>query len=141
MGMSYLSEISCTDRATSWVATRIRSAYSSVSRREMSFSRIACVRFFGYIKCLATRLSGLRLSLHDGSEKRLRHTARIGEREAVNLRVRLLAIENNRPVQVLDLDVLRRHRGELRRGDGERGREPDEQVALPAHGPDVTAEL
>src|SRR6266508_933968 len=39
--MSYLSLISCTDRDTVCVATRIRSAYSSVSKRETSFSRIA----------------------------------------------------------------------------------------------------
>src|SRR2546425_10404958 len=39
--MSYLSLISCTDREVIWVATRIRSAYSSVSKRETSFSRIA----------------------------------------------------------------------------------------------------
>src|SRR3989442_14636890 len=39
--MSYLSLISCTDRDVIWVATRIRSAYSSVSKRETSFSRIA----------------------------------------------------------------------------------------------------
>src|SRR5205809_1551251 len=39
--MSYLSLISCTDRETVCVATRIRSAYSSVSKRETSFSRIA----------------------------------------------------------------------------------------------------
>src|SRR3989441_6592380 len=39
--MSYLSLISWTDRDVTWVATRIRSAYSSVSRRETSFSRIA----------------------------------------------------------------------------------------------------
>src|SRR6266545_2700371 len=39
--MSYLSLISCTDRETACVATRIRSAYSSVSKRETSFSRIA----------------------------------------------------------------------------------------------------
>src|SRR2546427_3496965 len=39
--MSYLSLISWTDRDVTWVATRIRSAYSSVSKRETSFSRIA----------------------------------------------------------------------------------------------------
>src|SRR3989454_9602758 len=39
--MSYLSLISCTDRGILWVATRMRSAYSSVSKRETSFSRIA----------------------------------------------------------------------------------------------------
>src|SRR5438093_11308549 len=39
--MSYLSLISWTDRDVIWVATRIRSAYSSVSKRETSFSRIA----------------------------------------------------------------------------------------------------
>src|SRR5919197_3077374 len=38
--MSYLSEISCTDRDVLCVATKIRSAYSSVSNRETSFSRI-----------------------------------------------------------------------------------------------------
>src|SRR6266571_2706592 len=38
--MSYLSLISWTDRDVTWVATRIRSAYSSVSKRETSFSRI-----------------------------------------------------------------------------------------------------
>src|SRR3989441_11596320 len=39
--MSYLSLISCTDRGILWVATRMRSAYSSVSKRETAFSRIA----------------------------------------------------------------------------------------------------
>src|SRR5438128_10416604 len=39
--MSFLSLISWTDRDVTLVATRIRSAYSSVSKRETSFSRIA----------------------------------------------------------------------------------------------------
>src|SRR3972149_2711443 len=38
--MSYLSLISCTDRDVLCVATKMRSAYSSVSKRETSFSRI-----------------------------------------------------------------------------------------------------
>src|SRR6267378_398967 len=38
--MSYLSLISCTDLDVLCVATKMRSAYSSVSKRETSFSRI-----------------------------------------------------------------------------------------------------
>src|SRR3989442_10652077 len=38
--MSYLSLISCTDLEVFCVATKMRSAYSSVSKRETSFSRI-----------------------------------------------------------------------------------------------------
>src|SRR5207247_8396848 len=44
--MSYLSLISCTDLDVLCVATKMRSAYSSVSKRETSFSRIGS-RFSG----------------------------------------------------------------------------------------------
>src|SRR6266540_908699 len=141
MGMSYLSEISWTDREFSWVATRIRSAYSSVRRREISFSRIVVARFFGYIKCLATRLSGLRLNLHDGSEHRFRHPLRVREREIVQLRVRFLTVQHNRPVEILHSHVLRGHARELLARCIERGRQPDEEVPLPAHSGDVAREL
>src|SRR3989454_8923807 len=139
--MSYLSEISWTDRAFSCVATRIRSAYSSVNRREISFSRIAFARFFGDIKCLATRLSGLRLNLHDGGEHRLRDPLRIGERQVVELRVRFLAIQHDGTVQVLDPNVLGRHARELLARRCEGRREADEQIALPADGRDMPGEL
>src|SRR3989442_14858727 len=132
MGMSYLSEISCTDRAFSWVATRIRSAYSSVRRREMSFSRIAFARFFGDIKCLATRLSGLRLNLQDGSEDGLWGPIRKGEGKVVQFGVRLLAVEDDGTIEVLDPHVLGRHARELGARRGQRRREPDEEVPFPS---------
>src|SRR5437879_13528459 len=59
--MSYLSLISCTDLDVLCVATKMRSAYSSVSKRETSFSRIG-LDSVGIVIRLSIRFSDLILA-------------------------------------------------------------------------------
>src|SRR5256885_17010460 len=63
--MSYLSLISCTDLDVLCVATKMRSAYSSVSKRETSFSRIG-LDSVGIVIRLSIRFSDLILADREG---------------------------------------------------------------------------
>src|SRR2546422_1799153 len=114
--MSYLSLISWTDRDVIWVATRIRSAYSSVSKRETSFSRIALdsvmainsspIRFS--ILILADRekraLFGDVFRLHDRPKFRLRNPGRPVPGDAEELRVGLLPVQDHGTVDAVQVE-------------------------------------
>src|SRR2546427_5416156 len=133
--MSYLSLISWTDRDVTWVATRIRSAYSSVSKRETSFSRIALdsvmainsspIRFS--ILILADRekraLFGDVFRLHDRPKFRLRDPGRPVPGDAEELRVRLLPVQDHGTVDAVQVEDDPREvlelgsRGALRRDE------------------------
>src|SRR5712692_9701892 len=116
MGMSYLSLISWTDRDVIWVATRIRSAYSSVSKRETSFSRIALdsvmdinsspIRFSILIFADREEPGHFRdeVRSHDRSEFRLRHPGRPVPAEAEQLRVRLLPVQDHGAVDAVQVE-------------------------------------
>src|SRR2546428_4247418 len=114
--MSYLSLISWTDRDVIWVATRIRSAYSSVSKRETSFSRIALdsvmdindssIRFS--ILILVDREERARFGDAFRSPNRpkfrLRDPGRPVPSEAEQLRVRLLPVQDHGTVDAIEVE-------------------------------------
>src|SRR2546426_299195 len=141
--MSYLSLISWTDRDVIWVATRIRSAYSSVSKRETSFSRIALdsvmainsspIRFS--ILILADRekraLFGDVFRLHDRPKFRLRDPGRPVPGDAEELRVRLLPVQNHGTVDAIQVEHDPGEVLQLGRGGALGGDEPDEHVFRP----------
>src|SRR5437867_4738634 len=142
--MSYLSLISWTDRDVTWVATRIRSAYSSVSKRETSFSRIALdsvmdinsssIRFSNLI--LADRENRADFRRRDRSDDRskfgLRDPTGPVPAEAEQFRVRLLPVQDHGAVDAVQVEhdpgeVLQfGGRGALRRDKS------DEYVLRPA---------
>src|SRR2546422_2301367 len=141
--MSYLSLISWTDRDVIWVATRIRSAYSSVSKRETSFSRIALdsvmainsspIRFS--ILILADRekraLFGDVFRLHDRPKFRLRDPGRPVPGDAEELRVRLLPVQDHGTVDAIQVEHDPGEVLQLGRGGALGGDEPDEHVFRP----------
>src|SRR3989475_472525 len=141
--MSYLSLISWTDRDVTWVATRIRSAYSSVSKRETSFSRIALdsvmainsspIRFS--ILILADRekraLFGDVFRLHDRPKFRLRDPGRPVPGDAEELRVRLLPVQDHGTVDAIQVEHAPGEVLQLGRGGALGGDEPDEHVFRP----------
>src|SRR3990170_5996467 len=132
--MSYRSLISCTERGCTCVATKMRSAYSSVSRREISFSRIWSDGCGAPLKGVSTPVSDLRLILHDRGQHGPRRARLVGEREVEQPRVRLLPEEEDRAVHVLHLHVHVCEVRELRRALRERADVAHEDVPAPAHG-------
>src|SRR5881397_358614 len=113
--MSYLSLISWTDRDVTWVATRIRSAYSSVSKRETSFSRIALdsvmainsspIRFSILILADREKRARFRRDVfrsHDRPKFRLRDPGRPVPGDAEELRVRLLPVQDDGAVDAVE---------------------------------------
>src|SRR5207249_7551636 len=143
--MSYLSLISWTDRDVFWVATKMRSAYSSVSNRETSFSRIGLdsvvdsnpviVPVLGF----DTRGSGGRRRIaptqcgsHDRSQDRPREPSGQVPREVEQLRVRLLSVEDDGAVDAVDPEDGVREVLELRGRRALRRHEPHEHVVGPA---------
>src|SRR2546425_11181181 len=141
--MSYLSLISWTDRDVIWVATRIRSAYSSVSKRETSFSRIALdsvmdindssIRFS--ILILADReesgVSGDEIRSHDRPKVRLRDPSGPVPGEAEQLRVRLLPVQDHGSVDAVQVEHDPGEILELGGRGGLRRDESDEHVFRP----------
>src|SRR5437870_12839953 len=107
--MSYLSLISWTDRDVFCVATKMRSAYSSVSNRETSFSRIGLdsvvdsnpviVPVLGFDtrgSGGSMRISPTQCASHDRPQDRPREAPVQDPREVENLRVRLLRVHDCR---------------------------------------------
>src|SRR5712664_1574429 len=117
--MSYLSLISWTERDVLCVATRIRSAYSSVSNRETSFSRIARDSVLDIhpsiypVLGFDTRRSGgaeriYALSRcppsHDWAELRLRNSRGPVPGKVEQTRVRLLSIHDDGTIHAFDME-------------------------------------
>src|SRR5438552_10669537 len=144
--MSYLSLISWTDRDVFCVATKMRSAYSSVSNRETSFSRIGLdsvvdsnpviVPVLGF----DTRGSGGRRRIsptqcgsHDRSQDRPREPSGQVPREVEQLRVRLLSVEDDGSVDAVDPEDGVGEVFELRGRRALRRCAPHEQVFGPAN--------
>src|SRR5207247_7536058 len=105
--MSYLSLISWTDRDVFCVATKMRSAYSSVSNRETSFSRIdldsvvdsnpVIVPVLGFdIRGSGggMRISRTQCASHDRPQDRPREPSGELQRAVENIRERLLRVAN-----------------------------------------------
>src|SRR6266571_9007455 len=142
--MSYLSLISCTDRETVCVATRIRSAYSSVSKRETSFSRIAHdspMRINSAIyPVLGFDTRGppggrpLReparrpIGSHDRPQIRLRDAGRKIPGQAEEPGVGFRAVQDHGSVDRLEVEHEPGEDLQFRRGSDMRRREPDEHV-------------
>src|SRR5438876_10917435 len=105
--MSYLSLISWTDRDVFCVATKMRSAYSCVSNRETSFSRIGLDSVVASNPVIVPvlgfdtrgsggrrRISATQCGSHDRAQDRARQASGQVPREAEQLRVRLLAVQD-----------------------------------------------
>src|SRR2546425_1476390 len=139
--MSYLSLISCTDRGILWVATRMRSAYSSVSKRETSFSRIALdsavdtnrsiypvLEFDTCRVAIANPIVHRKSGSNNRPQFRPGHPGRPVPGHVEQLRIRLRAVQDHGAVDYVQMkhdpcEVL-----QFRGGGALRGDEPDEDV-------------
>src|SRR5437773_4487900 len=149
--MSYLSLISCTDLDVLCVATKMRSAYSSVSKRETSFSRIGS-RFSGDSNPIIypvlgfdTRGSGEMREIRRGfygsyDRPQVRDQKATGPvpREVEQLRVRLLSVEDHGAVHTVDPEDRVGQVLELRRGRAVGRDKPDEHILRPSEGREDT---
>src|SRR5688572_9727712 len=151
--MSYLSLISCTDRGVVWVATKIRSAYSSVSKRETSFSRIALDSVWVLIP-LSIRFSDLILgsggpalfrgrffSSHDRPQLGLRHAGGPVPGHVEQFRVRLLPVHDDGTVHDIYMEYDVREVLELRGRGALGGHESDDRILCPADGREDAGKL
>src|SRR5712692_5960417 len=139
--MSYLSLISCTDRGMLWVATRIRSAYSSVSKRETSFSRIALdsavdtnrsiypvLEFDTCRVAIANPVAQRKSESHNRPQLRLGHSGGPVPGHVEQLRVGLRPVQDHGAVDDVQMKHDAREVLEFRCGGALRGDEPDEHV-------------
>src|SRR3989441_2364686 len=139
--MSYLSLISCTDRGILWVATRMRSAYSSVSKRETSVSRIALdsavdtnrsiypvLEFDTCRVAIANPIAQRKSESHNRPQLRLGHSGGPVPGHVEQLRVRLRPVQDHGAVDDVQVKHDAREVLEFRGGGALRGDEPDEHV-------------